>query len=226
MEKQGCIYRVISWFGQRLIVIVEMIFRKHSSVVENAPLWAKQLCKHKDNICAEFLRLYDENLRELSVISPEQRRITAGKSWKVFILRAFGRTLVDNCARCPETKSLIENVSGLSTVMFSVLEPDTYLSPHRGVYAGVLRCHIPLIIPAGDCGIRVGAEIYRWQLGVPLVFDDTLEHEAWNRTTERRVVLLIDFLRPLPLPLALVNKFMIWLIGHSPFVARGLRASL
>lgn len=35
-----------------------------------------------------------------------------------------------------------------------------------------------------------------WSEGDVLVFDDTTEHEAWNRSDQTRTVLLFDFLRP------------------------------
>lgn len=224
--KQGRMYKIVSWCGQRVIALAEAIFKKYSKSSVDAPAWVTDLCLHTETIRAEFLQLYDQNLREFSVISPEQRRITSGRSWKVFVLRAYGRALRENCALCPKTALWTQKIPEIKTVLFSVLEAGTHIIPHRGPYAGVLRCHIPLIIPDGDCGIRVGTEVYRWKGGEPLVFDDTLDHEAWNRTTERRVVLFIDYLRPLPWSLALINRFMVWLIGRSPFIGRALKASL
>lgn len=184
------------------------------------------LCLHTDIMRAEFLRLFDENLREYGMISPEQRRITGGNSWKIFILRAYGRTFEENCLQAKETSRLCFDIPEITSAAFSVLEHGTHITPHRGVYSGVLRCIIPLIVPDGDSGIRVGDKVYHWQVGKPLLFDDTIEHEAWNRTSERRVALLIDYVLPLPQPLAAINRWVIWLIGRSPFIGRMLRASM
>ncbi len=35
-----------------------------------------------------------------------------------------------------------------------------------------------------------------WEPGKMLVFDDSLTHEAWNKSDKLRVVLLVDFLTP------------------------------
>ena len=51
-----------------------------------------------------------------------------------------------------------------------------------------------------------------------MVFDDTFDHEVWNDTDETRVVLFVDFLRPLPEPDSMINRAIIKAIGYSPFV--------
>lgn len=209
-----------------MIIAVEWIFRNHTQTNLTIPDWAARLCSHSDEIRSEFLSLYNENLREFRLISPEQARITGGNSWKVFILKAYGRRLFGNFELCPRTSALCDAIPEITSAMFSILEPSTHVLPHRGPYAGVLRCHVPLIIPAGDFGINVDGKKFLWETGKALVFDDTIEHEAWNNTEERRVVLFIDFVRPFPQPLAAINRLMIWLIGRSPFIGRMLRASM
>ena len=79
--------------------------------------------------------------------------------------------------------------------MFSILEPGKHLPPHRGPYNGVLRLHLGLIVPEPreQLGIRVDNDVYRWQEGEAVIFDDAYEHEAWNRTPHTRVVLFVDF---------------------------------
>jgi aspartyl/asparaginyl beta-hydroxylase (cupin superfamily) len=47
-----------------------------------------------------------------------------------------------------------------------------------------------------QCGLRVGNEVRPWREGELLIFDDSIEHEAWNRSNEIRVVLLFDIWRP------------------------------
>jgi beta-hydroxylase len=116
--------------------------------------------------------------------------------WNVFGLYAFGRKLEKNCALCPETTRLVEGAPGLTTAGFSWLEPGTHIKPHVGYTKAVLRCHLGLIVPDRDaCQLRVGAETQSWEEGRCLLFDDTTEHEAWNRGAAPRVVLLLDFLR-------------------------------
>ena len=86
--------------------------------------------------------------------------------------------------------------------MFSILEPGKHLPPHRGPYNGVLRLHLGLIVPEPreQLGIRVDNDVYRWQEGEAVIFDDAYEHEAWNRTPHTRVVLFVDFRKPLRFP--------------------------
>jgi aspartyl/asparaginyl beta-hydroxylase (cupin superfamily) len=79
--------------------------------------------------------------------------------------------------------------------MFSLLRPGTRIPAHSGVHNTRLTCHLPLIVPA-DCGFRVGNEVRQWSEGKLLVFDDTIEHEAWNESGEDRVVLIFDIARP------------------------------
>jgi beta-hydroxylase len=78
---------------------------------------------------------------------------------------------------------------------FSRLAPHTHVKPHAGWAASVYRMHLPLVVPPG-CRLRVAAETRTWQEGRCLIFDDTVEHEAWNDSDLSRGVLLLDFLRP------------------------------
>jgi beta-hydroxylase len=112
----------------------------------------------------------------------------------VFGLYAFGKRLEDNCRLCPETVRVVETIPGLTTAGFSRLEPGTHIKPHVGYASNVLRCHLGLVIPP-DCALRVGTEVRAWQEGKCMVFDDTTEHEAWNRSEQVRIVLLLDFTR-------------------------------
>ena len=46
--------------------------------------------------------------------------------------------------------------------------------------------------------------------------DDSNEHEVWNDTDSYRVVLFVDFVRPMVFPLSMVNRPIIWGRGHYP----------
>ena len=90
---------------------------------------------------------------------------------------------------------------GLNSAFFSILAPGTHIPEHRGVTKGLITCHLGLIVPRdGDVRMRVGDRIVRWAEGETLVFDDTYDHEVWNETSGTRVVLLIQFERPLRQP--------------------------
>ncbi len=96
-------------------------------------------------------------------------------------------------AACPLTVAACEALPGLVGAGFSRLLPGTHLEPHRGELEGVLRAHLALEVPGGDLGIRFGDEVRGWQEGELLVFDDSHEHEAWNRGDGARTVLLVTF---------------------------------
>ncbi|MGH8201722.1 MAG: aspartyl/asparaginyl beta-hydroxylase domain-containing protein [Steroidobacteraceae bacterium] len=81
------------------------------------------------------------------------------------------------------------------TVLFSLLRPGAHIPPHHEFLNTRLICHLPLIVPPG-CTLRVGNEKRSWREGQLVVFDDTMEHEAWKGSTELRVVLLFDIWRP------------------------------
>ena len=80
-------------------------------------------------------------------------------------------------------------------VLYSVFSPGTHLLPHRGVTNTRVVAHLPLLIPE-DCALRVGGEDHHWREGEVVVFDDTYEHEAWNRSARTRVVMIFDLWNP------------------------------
>jgi beta-hydroxylase len=123
---------------------------------------------------------------------PWPEKYLYGQGWETFGLYAFGIRVNKNCNLCPETTKLVESIPNLLTAGFSSLAPGTHIAPHTGYPDGVLRCHLGLTIPE-NCAIRVGSETKIWQEGKCIVFDDTTDHEAWNKGDKTRVVLLLDF---------------------------------
>jgi beta-hydroxylase len=152
-------------------------------------------------------------------VEPGQDDISTQR-WKALIFYMYGREVPENCARCPQTAALLRRFPQISTAMFSILEHGAYIPPHCGPFKGVLRCHLGLIVPRGPgrCEIRVGHERHRWEEGRSLVFDDTYEHEVWNETAESRVILFVDFLRPLRWPLSTVNRALMGAARWIPAV--------
>ncbi len=151
--------------------------------------FAATLASHWRDIRREFDAL------PTTVLSPwHDRHLYDGEGWKAFGFYAFGKRLSANCELCPETVRLIEEVPGMRTAGFSRLGGNSHIRPHTGLARGVLRFHLGLDVPEG-CELRVGDETRRWRDGEYFVFDDTTEHEAWNRSEASRVVLLLDFKR-------------------------------
>jgi len=123
-----------------------------------------------------------------------QRRMH-GKGWSIYALHALGSSIEEAYSLCPETAQALAQIPGLTLAGFSRLAPGAHVKPHVGWAKSVFRLHLGLIIPS-DCRLRVGSESRHWQEGRCLIFDDTVEHEAWNGSDETRTVLLLDFLRP------------------------------
>lgn len=121
--------------------------------------------------------------------------------WNALHLIRYGERDPVNAAACPETMAAFEgeaqpSIPGLGpNLMFSMLAPHTHIPAHHGVANFRVVCHVPLIVPEG-CRFRVGADVREWQEGEPWIFDDTIEHEAWNDSDELRVVLIGDLWRP------------------------------
>jgi aspartyl/asparaginyl beta-hydroxylase (cupin superfamily) len=157
-------------------------------------------------------------------ISSDVETISQDRDWKTFMLAGYGLRSAANIASCPKTWRVCQNIPGLLTVMFSILEPGKHLPPHRGPYNGVLRLHLGLIVPEPreQLGIRVENEVYRWSEGKAVVFDDAYEHEAWNRTAQTRVVLFVDFVKPLRFPANVLNWLLLHLAVFTPFIREGM----
>jgi aspartyl/asparaginyl beta-hydroxylase (cupin superfamily) len=153
-------------------------------------------------------------------VSVKQNVLTQGEQWKTFFLYGYGQEAEENCKKCPETVRILHKIPGMKTAMFSILAPRKHIPEHRGMYKGMLRYHLGLIIPGPDgaCRIRVGQDIRSWQEGKSLVFDDSHMHEVWNDTDAYRVVLFVDLVRPLPLPLSLINRSISWIIAQTPSI--------
>lgn len=121
--------------------------------------------------------------------------------WSAFYLIEDGAVDTANAARCPRTMAALAGVplcdmpGRTPSVHFSVLRPGARIPPHHGMLNTRLICHLPLIVPPG-CALRVGGETRRWEDRKALIFDDSIEHEAWNESAETRVILLFDIWRP------------------------------
>lgn len=124
--------------------------------------------------------------------------------WTACYLWKNGAAVRDVQERCPRTTAALSQlplalVPGRApNVLFSLLRPGTHIPPHHGFLNTRCIVHLPLIVPAANppCRLRVGAETHAWREGEVVIFDDSFEHEAWNPSTELRVVLLFEVWRP------------------------------
>ena len=144
--------------------------------------------------------------------------LTVVDAWRSFMLVGYGHRIERNCAACPETAALLAQVPDLTTAMFSIFPPGTRLPRHRGIYSGVLRYHLGLRVPQPEaCGMNVAGTPVRWREGEGFVFDNAYPHEAWNDGDGVRVILFLDFVRPLPRLLDRINRWSIDRISRTQF---------
>ncbi len=158
-----------------------------------------------------------EEIPNFQDVSEAQKVLTEGEQWKTFWLYAYGEKAEANCARCPETVRILQRIPGIKSAMFSVLAPGKHIPEHRGMYKGMLRYHLGLIVPGpkGASRIRVGNDVRSWEEGKSLIFDDSHPHEVWNEVKSDRVVLFVDLLRPVFFPVSLLNRLIVWVIAHT-----------
>lgn len=129
------------------------------------------------------------------------QKLVDSLDWSAFYLWKDGARVPENASQCPKTLAALEEVplarieGRTPSILFSLLRPGARIEPHTGFLNTRLICHLPLIVPPG-CRFRVGNEERQWERGKAWVFDDTIEHEAWNSSRETRVILIFDVWRP------------------------------
>lgn len=129
------------------------------------------------------------------------RELNHSPRWTAFNFFHRGRPIEERCRRAPGTMQALASLPQPQVplrspvAMFSVLQPHTRIPPHTGVANFRLVVHLPLIVPGG-CGFRVGGETREWKVGQAWVFDDTIEHEAWNDSDSIRILLICDVWNP------------------------------
>jgi aspartate beta-hydroxylase len=173
--------------------------------------WYEPLEAHTDTIRAEMLQVLAEDsgfepflghFDDKLALQDHLRGERGEPAWNAFFFHRHGVRNDANVARCPATIAALEATPFCRVrdhspeVCFSVLTPGSHILPHRGVTNTRLVTHLPLVVPEGDLALHVSGETMRWQEGRCFTFDDTFEHEAWNRSSETRVVVLLDVWNP------------------------------
>ncbi len=172
--------------------------------------WMPALEAATDDIAAELVTLVESE--EAGFIPYVRMRpgdpvnqwaeLNHSPKWSAWFFYENGERNAEHCARCPKTAAALEKLPLAETpacapnAFFSTLAPGAHIPPHTGSTNARLIVHLPLIVP-GQCSFRVGNEIRDWQRGKAWVFDDTIEHEAWNRSDKLRVILIFDVWNPL-----------------------------
>jgi beta-hydroxylase len=222
-------YKWKAFLGKTILRIVELFI---DAVIVRKPVyqcsdfsWIQAIEKNHSEILREYIEIKgNSKLSDINQISDEQKSVVEKDKWFFFPLYAYGIPIQKNLELCPVTAQTIKHITNVTTVFFSVLTANTYVKPHRGAFKGYLRYHLGVQIPNDFdcCGIRIRNKIYHWENGKSLIFDDTYIHDAWNESSEDRVVLYVDFVRPMPKALTLITKSLTKAISKSPFVQNAL----
>jgi aspartate beta-hydroxylase len=134
------------------------------------------------------------------------KELNRSRKWSAYFLWNQSQPNAGHIARCPITARTLEEVvprcrveGRAPTAFFSILDPNTRIPAHTGITNTRCTVHLPLIVPP-NCGFRVGSTTREWVPDQAWVFDDTIEHEAWNLSDTPRAVLIFDIWNPLLSP--------------------------
>ncbi|MCH8166342.1 MAG: aspartyl/asparaginyl beta-hydroxylase domain-containing protein [Proteobacteria bacterium] len=219
--------RRVKRYGKRLTRWVSA-YQSRQSLVPDTPFvgnehfpFLKEFEDRWEEIQAEVREVlkFRAQLPGFQEVSPDQYRIATADNWKTLFLYGFGSKLETNCKQAPVTADIIGRSGKIHTAFFSILAPGYHIPAHTGVTKGILRAHLGLIIPEEreKCRIRVGEQFMNWEEGKVFVIDDTYDHEVWNDTDEERVVLLLDFNRPMRPGGRLVNWLLLKAVKLTAF---------
>ena len=130
----------------------------------------------------------------------DQMGLVNNPDWSALFLYKDGveQAAAGRCRRTVEALAdapLTQIPKRTPSILFSKLAAGAHIPPHTGMLNTRLICHLPLIVPDG-CAFRVGNDERVWVEGKAWVFDDTIEHEAWNRSAQDRYILIFDVWRP------------------------------
>jgi beta-hydroxylase len=192
-------FRFIDWLRHRIA---------QASLVGDRPIfqngqfpWVARLEARAPAIRAELSVLLAERgqLPSFHELSPDVGTITSDDQWKTFVFMGYGLRSERNLARCPATARALQDIPGLRTALFSILEPGKRIPLHTGPYNGVLRLH----------------------LGQAVVFDDLYPHQVHNDTAGARAVLFVDFERPCRAPIRWLNRLVLAAAPFTDEIRRG-----
>jgi aspartyl/asparaginyl beta-hydroxylase (cupin superfamily) len=212
-----CLDRVL---GRRRIYTPEPTFmlfpylRNYEFFQRECFPWLEDVESATESISAELMAVLSDDANGIQpyiafnegVPLRQWQELNHSRRWGAYFLWNQGVREEAHLARCPRTAGTLAGVPQVDipnrapTAFFSILDARTVIPPHSGVTNTRLTVHLPLIVPPG-CRFRVGGETREWRRGTAWVFDDTIEHEAWNDSDLPRAILIFDVWNPELTPL-------------------------
>ena len=217
--------KTVVWTVERLV----LLFIKNESFIDPSQFaWTKVLEENTDVIRADFLKLWNEKSVDnidVTILSEEQRTSVDKDNWYTIPFYIWGTKFSAMHQLAPRTGKLLEEIPDITTAFFSILKPHSVIKPHFGVINGYLRYHLGVIVPEDytQCAIQVRNMQYHWRERESMIFDHRHRHQAWNKSNEMRVVLLVDTIRPLPAPLRWFMIFFTKKLSKSPYAQNMLK---
>jgi hypothetical protein len=171
--------------------------------------WRSALEEQTDTILAEGRALLADPAHFLPYMRQTTDRpqgdvhgLLDNPDWSTCYLTDKGQPIPERLALAPTTFTMLDTAVPLCrigtrapSIMFSLLRAHSNIPAHTGMVNCRFVCHLPLVVP-DHCGFRVGATTREWKVGELMVFDDSVEHEAWNNSDSDRLVLIFDVWRP------------------------------
>ncbi|MGC4864790.1 aspartyl/asparaginyl beta-hydroxylase domain-containing protein [Micromonospora sp. DT53] len=138
------------------------------------------------------------------------RAAQVSEDWKLYYAYMFGQPNELARTELPTLLEFAESTPNVVNAFVSILEPGVPLPSHRDPYAGVLRYHLGIRVPTvKPPRIRLEDEYYTWKEGEGVVLDVNHEHEVTNESDQSRIIVIVDFHRPLGFLAGLLNRYML-----------------
>jgi len=181
----------------------------HTPGLSSRPFWTREQCGRLTEMIVAFEQAHEQIAAEIVDLDPRRMGVPYDhlsvdpeliRGWKNVFFYSDYQPNEALLAKVPTLRAIAERFRPEQLDRFelflSVLEPGTHIPVHFGGSNAKLTLHLPLVVPEGDTAIRVDTETRGWNRGEMLIFDDTFEHEAWNRTEQSRMVLLLKAYHP------------------------------
>ncbi|MFF9544941.1 aspartyl/asparaginyl beta-hydroxylase domain-containing protein [Streptomyces albidoflavus] len=138
------------------------------------------------------------------------RAAQVSEEWKLYYAYMYGQSNELARDEVPTLLSFAQSRPEVVNAFVSILDPGVELPPHKDPYAGVLRYHLGVRVPRENPPhIRLDQDRHTWKEGEGRVLDVSVEHEVVNTSEEPRVVVIIDFRRPMGFFASALNRYML-----------------
>lgn len=224
MDKPGAKiwYHVDDLLYKRQVVYTGKFPQYFSSV---SFAWCNFLADNREVIIAEFDKYFEKE--KLKPYFYEDQAGNTGK-WRTLPLITWGIKR-KNLKNFVNTANLLNQIPGLVSASFSMLEAGGEIMEHYGDTDAHIRGH--LCLKASDdrenlC-FTVGGVTEHWEEGKWILFCDAHLHGGFNRTNKDRLIMIIDVLHDenMSLKNTICAKVMAGLMLNFVFVKLGIDMS-